>query len=272
MDNRGIKRVCYESSGGSMNFHSEFHLEASADEVIRTSYWNDFFFGREEEASREKLQEIDNGYRTSADSGMTVREHIPMDKELWNVFSEEMEYLKEQLKPVKKEPVVKLFDDVRVLDGGDYSRLYVTWEDGGEEKTVQYYAPSGNRWATVLEVFHEMARPLGRDLRRIGKTQLTEMFLKAPEYSYQITPIQGEKDYYFFVHGDKAATGRVSQEQWLTVREYLSGLDFSGFRAGKYECKYYLKLNYNDGINKNLEIDKKTAEMIRVYLRGLPKA
>ena len=39
MENRGIKRVCYESSGGSMNFHSEFHLEASADEVKRDALY-----------------------------------------------------------------------------------------------------------------------------------------------------------------------------------------------------------------------------------------
>ena len=254
-----------------MNFHSEFELEASADEVIRTSYWKDFIFDRvEQESTCERLGEIDNSYRTNSDQdGMIVREHIPMDQELWGALSEEMEYLKEQLTPVKNKPAFHLPKDVVMLDGGDYSRLYLTWDDGGEEKTVQYDTPSGNRWSTVIDVLHEMARPLGRELRRIGKTQLTEMLLKAPEYSYQISPIRGENDYYFFVHGDESPVNRISQKQWLAVRESLSGMDFSEFGPGKYECRYYLKLGYNDGIIKNLEIDQKTAERIRSFLQSL---
>ena len=273
MNNCKIKRVRYDSSGGAMNFHSEFDLEASADEVIRASYWDDFFFDRvEENVLREKLLEIDSSYRTSADGGeMTVREHIPMDQELWNVLIEEMEYLQGQLVPIKDKPMWKSFGDVQVLDGGDYSRLYITWNDGGEEKTIQYYAPSGNRWSTVIQVFHEMVRPLGRNLRRIGKTQLTEMFLKTPGYSYQITPIRDDQDFYFFVHGDKSDTNKVSREQWMKAREYLGNLDLSAFGSGKYECRYYLKLCYNDGMNKNLEINKKTAEKIRAFLQSLTK-
>lgn len=269
MDNGRIKRIRYETSGGSMNFHSEFELEASAGEVIRTSYWKDFFFGRvEENTPHEKLQEIDNRYRTSPDSeDLIVREHIPMDGDLWNVLAEEMEYLREQLSPVKNKPVWKPISDVHVLDGGDYTRLYITWDNDGKENTVQYYSPSGKRWSTVIAVLHEMAHPLGRDLRRIGETQLTEMFLKAPDYSYQITPIQGGCDYYFFVHGDKSPINKISQEQWKPVRDFLNHVDLSGFGQGKYECKYYLRLNYNDGINRNLEINKKTAGMIREFLQ-----
>ena len=53
----------------------------------------------------------------------------------------------------------------------------------------------------------------------------------------------------------------------MTVRGFLSGLDVSGFGSGKYEDKYYLRLNFNDGINKNSEINKKLAEQIREYIR-----
>lgn len=264
-----LKKIRYETSGGSMNFHSEFELEASADEVIRANYWSDLIFDEAEQAApRERLDEIDNSYRANSDrDGMTIREHIPMDKELWSALSEEMEYLKEQLTPVKNKPAFHLPKDVVVLDGGDYTRLYLTWDDGGAEKTVQYYTPSGNRWSTVIAILHEMVRPLGRDLRRIGKTQLTEMLLKAPEYSYQISPIRGESEYYFFVHGDESPINKISQKQWLAVRDSLSGMDFSEFGPGKYECRYYLKLGYNDGIIKNLEIDQKTAEKIRSFLQ-----
>lgn len=51
------------------------------------------------------------------------------------------------------------------------------------------------------------------------------------------------------------------------MRGFLSGLDVSGFGSGKYEDKYYLRLNFNDGINKNSEINKKLAEQIREYIR-----
>lgn len=62
-------------------------------------------------------------------------------------------------------------------------------------------------------------------------------------------------------------TDRVTPEQWLTVRDFLNGLDVSGFKTGKYEDKLYLRLNYNDGINKYLEISKKLAEQIREFIR-----
>ena len=118
-----------------------------------------------------------------------------------------------------------------------------------------------------MAILHEMARPVGRDLCRIGETVITEFFLKAPEYSYQITPVKDSNDYYFFVHGDKSDKDRVTREQWLTVREFLNGLDVSDFGSGKYEDKYFLRLNYNDGINKNLEINKNLAEQIREYIQ-----
>lgn len=51
------------------------------------------------------------------------------------------------------------------------------------------------------------------------------------------------------------------------MRGFLSGLDVSGFGSGKYEDKYYLRRNFNDGINKNLVINKKLAEQIREYIR-----
>lgn len=251
-----------------MNYHSEFEIEADSEEIIRTAYWDGNYFGEEESTKKETLAEIDCSFRTSSPDEMTVREHIPMNSVLWNALTEETEYLKEQLRPVKKNDLPKLPDpDVFVLDGGDYQRLYLTWDIDGSEQTVQYYSPSGNRWYSFMAILHEMARPVGRDLCRIGETVITEFFLKAPEYSYQITPVKDSNDYYFFVHGDKSDKDRVTREQWLTVREFLNGLDVSDFGSGKYEDKYFLRLNYNDGINKNLEINKNLAEQIREYIQ-----
>ena len=262
------KKIRYEFSGGSMNYHSEFEIEADSEEIIRTAYWDGNYFGEEESTKKETLAEIDSSFRTSSPDEMTVREHIPMSSVLWNALTEETGYLKEQLRPVKKNDLPKLPDpDMFVLDGGDYQRLYLTWDIDGSEQTVQYYSPSGNRWYSVMAILHEMARPVGRDLCRIGETVITEFFLKAPEYSYQITPVKDSDDYYFFVYGDKSDKDRVTREQWLTVREFLNGLDVSDFGSGKYEDKYFLRLNYNDGINKNLEINKNLAEQIREYIQ-----
>ena len=263
-----LKRMRYESSGGSMNFHSEFEIEVSSDEIIRTAYWNDYYFSAEEEAEHEKLAEIDASFRiNSAIEEMTVREHIPTDKELWTALTEEVEYLKEQLKPVTNKRPALLPPNVFVLDGGDYSRLYLTWDTGDGETTVQYYSPSGKRWWSVISILHEMVRPVSRDLCRIGETQLTDFMLKAPKYSYQIKPISGSSNYYLFVHGDESPKSRISQEEWLKVRDFLTGIDLSSFGSGKYDDKYYLRLSYNDGISKNLEINKKVAENIREYIR-----
>ena len=252
-----------------MCFHSEFEIQADAGEVTRTAYWSDNTYSiAEDNADTEVLEKIDNTYRTSDTDEMTVREHIPMDTALWSALCEELEYLKEQLKPVESLKKALTPDiDMFVLDGGDYQRLYLTWDNNGTEQTVQYYAPSGNRWFSVLEILHEMVRPIGRDLHRIGETQMTEFFLKTPKYSYQITPIKDSDDYYFFVHGDESGKDRVTREQWLTVRDFMSGLDVSDFKSGKYEDNYYLRLKYNDGINKNLEINKRLAEHIREYIR-----
>ena len=268
LNNCKLKKIRYEFSGGSMNYHSEFEIEADSEEIIRTAYWDGNYFDEEESTKKETLAKIDSSFRTSSPDEMTVREHIPMSSVLWNALTEETEYLKEQLRPVKKNDLPKLPDpDMFVLDGGDYQRLYLTWDIDGSEQTVQYYSPSGNRWYSVMAILHEMARPVGRDLCRIGETVITEFFLKAPEYSYQITPVKDSDDYYFFVYGDKSDKDRVTREQWLTVREFLNGLDVSDFGSGKYEDKYFLRLNYNDGINKNLEINKNLAEQIREYIQ-----
>ncbi len=263
-----LKNIRYESSGGSMNYHSEFEIEASADEIVRTAYWDGYYFGIEESSVQEKLAEIDNSFRTSAPDEMIVREHIPMDKKLWTALTEEMEYLKEQLKPVEKTRLpIKPDPDMFVLDGGDYQRLYLTWHIDGDEQTEQYYCPSGNRWYSVMTILHEMSRPIGRDLRRIGETVMTEFYLDTPKYSYQITPIKNSDEYYFFVHGDEPGKDRITHDEWLIVRDFLNELDVSEFESGKHKDKFYLRLNYNDGINKNLKINKETSEQIREYIR-----
>lgn len=263
-----LKNIRYESSGGSMNYHSEFEIEASADEIARTAYWGGYYFGTEESSEREKLTDIDNSFRTSAPDDMIVREHIPMDKKLWTALTEEMEYLKEQLKPVEKIRLpIKPDPDMFVLDGGDYQRLYLTWHIDGDEQTEQYYCPSGNRWYSVMTILHEMSRPIGRDLRRIGETVMTEFYLDTPKYSYQITPIKNSDEYYFFVHGDESDKSKVTYDEWLIVRDFLGRLDVSEFKSGKHKEKFYLRLNYNNGINKNMKINKETSEQIREYIR-----
>ena len=269
LDNCKLKGIRYESSAGSMDHHSEFGLDAREDEVIRACYWSDYYFSMEEEnAEPEKLAETDGDHRTSDEDKMTVREHIPMDKELWGALAEEIGYLQKQLRPVEnREPAPLPDPDIQVLDGGDYQRFYLTWETSEGEQTVQYYTPGGRRWSSVIEIIHEMARPVGRNLRQIGETCLTEFFLKTPKYSYQITPIKNSEEYYFFVHGDKSPIGKVSREQWLPVREFLSGLDVSGYKPGKYESKYYLRLKYNDDMNRDLEADKKLCEQIKEFVR-----
>ena len=115
-------------------------------------------------------------------------------------------------------------------------------------------------------ILHEMSRPIGRDLCRIGETVMTEFYLDTPKYSYQITPIKNSDEYYFFVHGDESDKSKVTYDEWLIVRDFLNELDLSEFKTGKHKDKFYLRLNYNDGINKNMKINKETSEQIREYI------
>ena len=269
LDNSRLKRIRYESSGGSMCFHSEFEIEADAAEVIRTAYWSDVSYSlSEDRAEPGVLEAIDSTFRTSEKDEMTVREHIPMNTALWDALCEELGYLWEQLRPVEKRSELTAPDpDMFVLDGGDYQRLYLTRERDGTEQTVQYYPPSGNRWYSVIEILREMVRPVGRDLCRIGETLITELYLKAPEYSYQITPAGNSGGYYYFVHGDSSDRSSITREQWLTVRDYLSGLDIPAAGSGSGGERYSLRLKYNDGISREVKIDKGLAEEIRGFLK-----
>ena len=118
-----------------------------------------------------------------------------------------------------------------------------------------------------MTILHEMSRPIGRDLRRIGETVMTEFYLDTLKYSYQITPIKNSDEYYFFVHGDESDKSKVTYDEWLIVRDFLDRLDVSEFKLRKHKDKFYLRLNYNDGIIKNMKINKETAEQIREYIR-----
>lgn len=251
--------VKYESSGGSMNFHSEFDIEVNTSEIVYTTYYENYYFDDlEGEADEAKLAELDGVGRVYpkedewVDEGLVERRHAPVSPELWQVLAEEFEYLKPELaecKETTREDVWKWEHENEVLDGGDYSLLHLTWESDAGIYTAQFRIPSSRRWSTIHETLHEMVRPLGRDLRRIGEKQLVEMLLSTTRYSYQITPVRGEASYYFFIH-DEAYSGskskRLTPEQWYVVRDYLNTLDSSELKPGAYKDKYYLKLRYND--------------------------
>ena len=270
----GIK---YESSGGSMEFHSEFSIEANEKEIVRAEYWKDYYFSDEEyEMDEAELEKIDSIGRVAANIGgydedkRVVKENVPMDAELWTALTEEMEYLKPQLKEVVP-AAHNNDDDEYILDGGDYTNLYLTWEKDGETSTAQYYIMSGKRWSSVHQIFLEMARPVGRDLRRIGETQLVTVFLSTPSYSYQASPVDGSDEYYYFVHGDKAGSDRISNDQWQVIRSFFEAYDVSKYEEGSEDKKhqYILKFRYNDDIYKYYRLDKKDAEELRTFFKGL---
>ena len=266
-----LVRIKYESSGGSMNYHSEFSIEADEKEIVRAEYWQDYYFADEEYAMGEaELEKIDSIGRVGSDDDLVVKESVPMDAELWTALTEEMEYLKPQLREVVSAPD-NYQDDIYELDGGDYNNLYLTWEKDGVTSTAQYYIMSGKRWSSVHEILIEMARPIGRDLRRIGETQLVKVYLSTPDYSYQASPVNGSDDYYYFVHGDKSNSDRISNDQWQVIRSFFESYDVSEYEEGDEDNKhkYILKYVFNDDIYKYYRLDKKDAEELRTYLKGL---
>ncbi len=279
-DNFGrLMGVHYESSGGSMNYHSEFEIDVNENEIVFTSYYSNYYFDDlEYELGDEKLAEIDNTGRAdseenSRDEDLVVRRNVPADKELWNVLVEEFECLKPKLKEIPeytKEDSHRSDEELQVLDGGDYSLLHLTWEKDGKTYTAQYQTPGGPRWGTIVNTLYEMIRPVGRDLRRIGPTRMKMMYLRTPDYSYQISPIDKEPgSYYFFIHDGKSASKKLNEDQWTVIRDHLAEMDLSGFDTGGYNDKRYLRLEYNDGDNFYYLIDKKTANELKEYILSL---
>lgn len=275
--------VKYESSGGSMNFHSEFDIEVNASEIVYTTYYENYYFDDlEGEADEAKLAELDGVGRVYpkedewVDEGLVERRHAPVSPELWQVLAEEFEYLKPELVEcgeTTREDIWKWESEHEVLDGGDYQLLHLTWESDTGIYTSQFQVASGQRWFTIFETLHEMVRPVGRDLRRIGEKQLVEMFLSTTRYSYQITPVRGEASYYFFIH-DEAYSGskskRLTPEQWYVVRDHLNTLDLSEVKQGAYSDRYYLRLTYNDHESGLYYlIDPKTEDRIREFILSL---
>ncbi len=271
--------VHYESSGGSMEFHSEFEIDVNEREITYLSYYSNYYFDDlEYELDENKLAAIDDTGRVNKDGNSWDKDHIerknvPVDSELWNVIVEEFEYLKPKLVEIPettKEDTAKNDTDMEILDGGDYSLLHLTWEKDGNTYTAQYYTLSGKRWSTIIDTLHEMARPVGRDLRRIGETQIIDMYLKTPDYSYQISPVSGDGDkYYYFIHDGKSKNKTLTKEQWTVVRDRLNSMDLSVFKEGGYNDKMYLELKYNDGDYKYYLIDKNTAGELKEYLLSL---
>ncbi|MBO4414820.1 MAG: hypothetical protein J5824_02420 [Lachnospiraceae bacterium] len=270
--------VHYESSAGSMEFHSEFEIDVNEQEIAYLSYYSNYYFDDLEcELDEKELAAIDNTGRVnqeenSWDEDRVERKNVPLDKELWNVLVEEFEYLKPKLVEIPeftKEDSARRDSEMQVLDGGDYSLLHLTWEKDGNTYTAQYYSLSGKRWSAIIDTLHEMARPVGREIRRIGETQITDMYLKTPDYSYQISPVSGEDKYYFFIHDGKSKDKKLTKEQWAVVRDHLSAMDLSSFKEGGYDDKLYLQLKYNDGDYKYYLVDKRTADELKEYLLSL---
>ncbi len=273
----------YESSSGSMDYHSEFDIEVNAREIVYTTYYEDYCFGNSEDAAdASKLAVLDGVGRVYpkedewVDEGLVERKHAAFPPELWQVLTEEFEYLKPELSEcaeTTREDIRRWERENEVLDGGDYSLLHLTWEKDGASYTAQFRIPSGRRWSTIPETLHEMVRPLGRDLRRIGERQLVEMYLSTTRYSYQITPVRGEASYYFFIHDDTysgSKSKRLTPEQWYVVRDHLNTLDLSGVKQGAYSDRYYLRLTYNDhesGVY--YRIDPETEDSIRAFILSL---
>ena len=271
--------VRYESSGGSMECNSEFDIDVNENEIVSTYYYSNYYFDDlEYELGEKKLAKIDGVGRVdegkySWDKNRVDRKNVPVDEKLWNVLVEEFGYLKPKLKEIPeftKEDSHKRDEEMEVLDGGDYSLLHLTWEKDGTTYTAQYQIPAGNRWSTVIYTLHEMVRPVGRDLRQVGPTQVTDMLLKTLDYSYQISPIKDENDKYnFYIHEDKYTYKRLSGKQWSVIRSYIETVDLSETEKGRYDDKLYLKLQYNDGDCFYYLIDRKTADEIKEYIISL---
>ena len=255
--------IRFEMSGGSMNFHSEFGIEVTPDEIVWAEYWPEEDYG------------ID----------ITRKEHVPVTEAQWGDLVRIVGDLFEELRPVPEKTPGEdeaLLDgeDIEILDGGDYWLLYLTWRTADGDKTVQYYNTSDRREQTLVSLLMELAEPIGREIVWYEAPVISGVFYydKKNEESLQCTRFD-EGTYYFIARyyetpaakkkGEKRdVTKIVSDEIWADFAAFFEPLEekLKRFPSGRtFDDPLAMTVYQSDGRQYTVRPDAETAEKIRAF-------
>lgn len=236
-----LLRIRHESSGGSMSYRSEFEIEVTPQQIVCCAYWP-------EDCSLD----------------MVRKSHVPVSAEQWEDVAQTVQTLWPLFREVKPKPPIPTTESIHVLDGGDYSRWYLTRETANGEYTAQYYQPDDRRIRTLTELLHELANPTGRDIPRYDPPVLCGIYYQNEKErcSYQCTPWgDGEDGYRFIVYDtcnkqSRSLYEHVPDSVWNEARMFAEPLYLDRFPSGSFQDKVSCTLYYSDGKQKRVVPDK----------------
>lgn len=238
MELYGVK---YEYSGGSMCFRSEFSVEVRPCEVVRCEFWPEDM-------------ELDR----------VVREHVPVTPERW----EDIRRITAELVPLMRryEPPVIRGPVPRILDGGDYQRIFLDFGGGW----VQYNAPDDRRFLTFDALLRETAHPTGREIVWYPAPEACGIFIMNEKkgWSYQLTHF-GEGWRYIANDGKNRTDAFVGSEVWERAKPLCDGIDLEADPADPYRDPITATVYRTDGKQKRVKLREEEAERIAKGLKEL---
>ncbi len=248
----------YASSGGSMEWRSEFEIEVTPEELVHSACWPEDWMER-------KLDEP------------AQRDHVPLTVSQWAELERIVLTLYPQMQEAVPAEAQPLPDDVVILDGGDYQNLWLTWRTAEGDRTALYAWPSDRRVTTLHTLLWELADPRGREVVWYEPPVLSGIWFHSDRahFSYQCTPWSGEEgDYDWIVHTGSGAEAQYLQEYvdasfWQRVRTFCEPLRLERFPSGSYRDDLSCTLYYSDGTQRCVIPDRVTARALRVFFAAL---
>ena len=248
-------RIKLESSAGSMEYHTEFAIEVTPEEIVHAEYWPE-----------EGTDSID----------IPQKDHVPITGEQWADLEKIVGDLYPELRPIPEqddsEPLSVDGEEIEILDGGDYWNFWLTWKTEEGEVTVRYGNVSDRRIRTLDDLLRELADPIGREIVWYDPPEIGGVFFHDDETdeSFQLTDF-GEERYYFITRWHegkekKDLTKIVDASVWPPFKEFLGAQDYARFPEGwSFHDPRTVTIYYTDGRQKTWQPDEEAAAALREF-------
>ena len=255
------------ATGSGMMARSEFYIRLNRQEIEATEFWP-------EDEYVENMQSC---------------EHIPITEKQWaDLEAVILElYLDGKLEACEPQPEPKNDPmDVFVLDGGDYTDLFLLWETADGTREIRYSCPGDRRVLTLTGLLQELADPQGREIPRYDKRQLNEIYMrreyrlnKGKNYSFQlhlVDFIEGQEPYweliYYLGEWGVGPYGSVPLEDsawddFLTLAE-TTQLEYFPAQT-KSDDRFRCTLYYTDESCRYILLNEKTEQVLYDFFMGL---
>jgi hypothetical protein len=167
----------------------------------------------------------------------------------------------------------------QILDGGDYSNWYLIWEKAdGQTEQVSYYQPSDRRITTLSDLLHELAEPIGREIKwyeppvLCGATYINDK--TACSFQCNWWGNTADEGYRFITrfteNGEKIDIyDQTDSAVWEAAYDAFCRIDPDKFEYGSYKDDMTLSLYYSDHSQRSLKLDKNTAAWLEPMLRAV---